>query len=116
MTRHWILPEQPASAAAPLLARMRAWVICRKIIAGQRFYLACLDNERVVGVAAMRDDSHLFQFFEGTRWHRCGIARQTWQRTLHDAQQRAGSCHFTLNSSATTVPVYRHLGFGRASR
>ena len=111
VTRHWILPEQPASAAAPLLAGMRAWVIRRKIIAGQRFHLACLDDGPLVGVAAMRDDSHLFQFFVGTRWHGCGIARQLWQRTLHDAQRRAGSCHFTLNSSAMAVPVYQHLGF-----
>lgn len=90
---------------------MQAWVIRRKSIVGQRFHLACLDDGRLIGVAAMRDDSHLFQFFAGTRWHGCGIARQPWQRTLHDAQQCAGSCHFTLSSSAMAVPVYRHLGF-----
>ena len=111
VTRRWILPGQPVAAAAPLLAGMRAWVIRRKIIAGQRFHLACLDDGRVVGVAAMRDDSHLFQFFVDTRWHGHGIARQLWQRTLRDARQRAGTRHFTLNSSAMAVPVYLHFGF-----
>ena len=111
VTRRWILPEQPVSAAASLLAGMRAWAIRRKIIAGQRFHLACLDNGRLVGVAAMRDDSHLFQFFVSTRWHGHGIARQLWQHALRDAQQRAGTRSVTLNSSAMAVPVYRHLGF-----
>lgn len=109
--RRWILPEQPASAAAPLLATMRAWVVRRKILGGHRFHLACLADGRVVGVAAMRDDSHLFQLFVSTRWQRHGIARQLWRRTLRDAQRRAGTCHFTLNSSAMAVPVYLGLGF-----
>jgi GNAT superfamily N-acetyltransferase len=111
VTRRWILPVQPVSATVPLLAGMRTWVIRRKIIDGQRFHLAYLDDGRVVGVAAMRDESHLFQFFVSTRWQGCGIARQLWQRVLHDAQRRAGTRHFTLNSSAMAVPVYRHFGF-----
>ena len=112
-SRRWILPEQPASAAAPLLATMGAWVVRRKLIGGQRFHLACLDNGSVVGVAAMRDDSHLFQFFVSTRWQRRGIARRLWRRTLRDAQRRAGTRHFTLNASAMAVSVYLGFGFVR---
>ncbi|WEN14190.1 GNAT family N-acetyltransferase [Rhodanobacter sp. AS-Z3] len=111
VTRRWILPEQPASAAPSLLYGMGARIIRRKILAGQRFQLACADDGRVVGVAAMRDDSHLFQFFVSTRLHRLGIARQLWQRTMRDAVRRAGTRRFTLNSSAMAVPVYLHLGF-----
>lgn len=112
--RRWILPEQPASAAVSLLATMHAGAVRRKIDDGQRFHLACLDDGRVVGVAAMRDDSHLFQFFVSTRWQRHGIARQLWRRTLRDARQRAGTCHFTLNSSAMAIPVYLKFGFVRS--
>jgi GNAT superfamily N-acetyltransferase len=111
VTRRWILPEQPASAAASLLYGMGARVIRRKILAGQRFHLAWQDDGRLAGVAAMRDDCHLFQFFVSTRLHGRGIARQLWQRTLRDAQRRAGTRHFTLNASAMAVPVYRRLGF-----
>lgn len=56
VTRRSILPGQPVSAAVPLLAGMRAWVIRRKIVNGQRFHLAYLDDGSVVGVAAMRDE------------------------------------------------------------
>lgn len=111
VTRRWILPEQPASAAVPILAGMGARVIRQKIQAGQRFHLAWLDGEHLVGVAAMRDDSHLFQFFVSTRLQGHGIARQLWQRVMRDAVRRAGTRHFTLNSSAVAEPVYERLGF-----
>jgi Acetyltransferase (GNAT) family. len=111
VTRRWILPEQPASAAEALLYGMTARVIRQKIRDGQRFHLAWLDGDRLVGVAAMRDDTHLFQFFVSTRMHGHGIARQLWQRTMRDAVSRAGTCHFTLKASAMAVPVYRHFGF-----
>ncbi|MFC5579938.1 GNAT family N-acetyltransferase [Rhodanobacter terrae] len=111
MTRRWILPEQPASAAVPLLYGMTARVIRQKIRDGQRFHLAWLDGDRLVGVAAMRDDAHLFQFFVSTRLHGHGIARQLWQRTMRDAVRRAGTRHFTLKASAMAVPVYLHFGF-----
>ncbi|MEO8997588.1 MAG: GNAT family N-acetyltransferase [Rhodanobacter sp.] len=58
----------------------------------------------------MRNDSHLFQFFVSTRLHGHGIARQLWQRTMHDAIRRAGTRHFTLKASAMAVPVYLHFG------
>jgi GNAT superfamily N-acetyltransferase len=111
VTRRWILPEQPASAAGALLYGMTARVIRQKIQDGQRFHLAWLDGGRLVGVAAMRDDAHLFQFFVSTRLHGHGIARQLWQRTMRDAVRRAGTRHFTLKASAMAMPVYLHFGF-----
>jgi GNAT superfamily N-acetyltransferase len=114
VTKRWILSEQPVSAAEGLLYGMSARVIRQKIRDGQRFHLAWLDDDHLVGVAAMRDDSHLFQFFVSTRRHGHGIARQLWQRTLRDAVRRAGTRHFTLKASAMAVPVYLHFGFVRS--
>lgn len=111
VTRRWILPEQPASAAPELLRGMSARVIRRKIIAGQRFHLACCEDGGLAGVAAMRDDCHLFQFFVSTRLHGRGIARRLWQRAMRDAVRRAGTRQFTLNASAMAAPVYRRFGF-----
>ncbi|HJW07745.1 MAG TPA: GNAT family N-acetyltransferase [Rhodanobacter sp.] len=111
VTRRWILPEQPASAAPELLHGMSARVIRKKILAGQRFHLACCADGRLAGVAAMRDDCHLFQFFVSTRLHGRGIARQLWRRAMRDAVRRAGTRQFTLNASAMAVPVYRRFGF-----
>ncbi len=111
VTCRWILPDLPSSAAPLLLTGMGARVIRGKIAAGQRFHLACQEDGRVVGVAAMRDNSHLFQFFVSTRLQRRGIARRLWRQVMRDAIRRAGTRHFTLNSSVMAVPVYRRLGF-----
>ena len=111
VTRRWILPEQPASAAPPLLLGMNALVIRGKILAGQRFHLAWDDDGCLVGVAAVRENSHLFQLFVTTRMHGHGIARRLWLRAMRDAMRRAGTRRFTLNASAMAVPVYRHFGF-----
>ncbi|MEO6798477.1 MAG: GNAT family N-acetyltransferase [Rhodanobacter sp.] len=111
VTRRWVLPDQPSIAAPLLLAGMGARAIRGKIASGQRFHVACQEDGRVVGVAAMRDDSHLFQYFVSTRMQRRGIARRLWLRVMRDAIRRAGTRHFTLNSSVMAIPVYRRLGF-----
>jgi GNAT superfamily N-acetyltransferase len=110
VTRRWILPGQSPAATMKLLAGMSAKAIRTKMSEGRRFHLALVDD-RLVGVAAMRDDSHLFQFFVSTRHQGRGIARRLWQRIMRDAVCRAGTRRFTLNSSQVAVPVYLRLGF-----
>ncbi|WP_338015385.1 GNAT family N-acetyltransferase [Dyella acidiphila] len=108
--RRWVLPDQSRKVAAALLARSSAKAMREKIQEGQRFHLAYLDDV-LVGVSAMRDDTHLVQFFVSTRYQGRGIARRLWWRTLRDAQRRAGTRRFTLNATRCAVPVYRRLGF-----
>ena len=110
VTRRWILPGQSPAAALKILTSMSAKAIRTVMLEGRRFHLALLDD-RVVGVAAMRDDSHLFQFFVSTRHQGRGISRRLWQRVMRDAVRRAGTRRFTLNSSLVAVSVYRRLGF-----
>ena len=89
---------------------MSAKAIRAKMAQGRRFHLA-LSGDRLVGVAAMRDDSHLFQFFVSTRYQRRGIARRLWLQIMRDAVRRADTRRFTLNASAVAIPVYLRLGF-----
>jgi GNAT superfamily N-acetyltransferase len=108
--RRWILPEQPEEVAVLLLAGMTAKSIRKKIGAGQRFHLAFVDDA-LAGVAAIRDDSHVFQLFVGTRYQGRGIARRLWHRVMRDSIRRAGTRFFTLNAAIGAVPVYLSLGF-----
>lgn len=110
VVRRWILPQQPVDAAGPLLAGMSVEAIRRKIREGQRFHLAFVGCT-LAGIAAIREDSHLFQLFVGTRHQGQGIARKLWQRVLKDSVRRAGTKYFTLNASVSAVPVYLRLGF-----
>ncbi|WP_266184103.1 GNAT family N-acetyltransferase [Dyella humicola] len=110
VTRRWILPRQSAKAAALILAGMTARSIRQKIDAGQRFHLAFV-NDVLVGTAAIRDDSHVFQLFVGTRYQGQGVATKLWHRLMRDSIRRAGTRFFTLNAAIGAVPVYLSLGF-----
>jgi GNAT superfamily N-acetyltransferase len=110
VARRWILPDQPYEAGQALLMRLGTQALRERMLAGQRFHLAWLDDV-LVGIAAMRDDCHLVQFFVGTRYQGRGIASRLWQRAMADAVRRAGTRRFTLNATRVAVPVYEHLGF-----
>lgn len=110
VTHRWIVPTQPRHAVGPLLRGMSARAIRAKLAAGQRFHLAFVD-EVLVGVAAIRDDRHVFQLFVGTKYQGRGIARKLWSRLRNDAIRRADTRVFTLNAAEGAVPVYLRLGF-----
>jgi GNAT superfamily N-acetyltransferase len=108
--RRWVVPEQPPAVAQALLAGLGTRALREKILDGQRFHLAYLDNV-LVGVAAMRDDNHLLHFYVSTRYQGRGIARRLWRHAQQDAVRRAGTRRFTLNATRRAVPVYLRLGF-----
>ena len=110
VVRRWVVPDQPRKAGRELLSRLAAKVLRQKMYEGQRFHLAYF-GDVLVGVAAMRDDSHLIHFYVSTRYQGRGIARRLWQRALRDAVRRAGTRRFTLNATRCALPVYLHLGF-----
>jgi GNAT superfamily N-acetyltransferase len=110
VVRRWVLPDQSRKAGKAFLSRISTKFLREKMIAGQRFHLAYLDDV-LVGVSGMRDDSHLVHFFVSTRYQGRGIARRLWQRTMRDAIRRAGTRRFTLNATRVAVPVYLRLGF-----
>ncbi len=106
----WVLPDQPRNVGRAMLARFSARGIRGRMCEGQRFHLAFLDD-RLVGVAAIRDDCHLVQLFVGTRYHGRGIATRLWLQVKRDAVRRAGTRRFTLNASRCALPFYLRLGF-----
>jgi len=110
VARRWILPDQSREAGQALLARLGTRVLRERMREGQRFHLAWLD-EVLVGIAGMRNDSHLVQFFVSTRYQGRGIATRLWRRAMADAVRRAGTRRFTLNATRVAVPVYEHFGF-----
>jgi len=110
VARRWILPDQSREAGQALLVRLGTRVLRERMREGQRFHLAWLD-EVLVGIAGMRNDSHLVQFFVSTRYQGRGIATRLWRRAMADAVRRAGTRRFTLNATRVAVPVYEHFGF-----
>lgn len=112
VVRRWITPTQPPHGALAVEEGLATPVIRKKIQAGQRFHLAFVHGA-LAGVAAVRNDNHVFQLFVGTRHQGQGIARKLWNRLRNDCMRRADTRVFTLNAALGAVPVYLHLGFVR---
>lgn len=70
------------------------------------FYGAYEDN-KILGVIATKDFSHIALFFVDGKYHKQGIGRKLYNKVeaLND------KAFFTVNSSPYAHEVYKHLGF-----
>lgn len=112
VVRRWIAPLQPKEGIASIEASLRVAVIRQRMAAGQRFHLAFRDGV-LVGIGAIRNDSHVFHLFVGTRYQGQGIARRLWHRMREDGMRRADTRVFTLYAAPNAESFYAHLGFER---
>ncbi|MET0232914.1 MAG: GNAT family N-acetyltransferase, partial [Rhodanobacteraceae bacterium] len=110
VTRQDVLPGQTTAAAAHLMETMSARNERLRIREGKRYHVAEIGG-RIVGVVAIRDDSHVFRLFVARRWRGRGIARRLLDRAILDCRKRAGARTITLNASPFAVAAYRRLGF-----
>lgn len=110
LTRRYVLPDQPESAAGKLLAWMTPAALAARIEAGHRHHLAEV-GAALAGVVATRDDCHVHLLFVDTSFQRRGIARALWETALSACVDAARPARITVNASAYAVPVYRRLGF-----
>ena len=65
------------------------------------------DNNKIVGVLAMRKPQHISLFFVDENYHKKGIGRSLFELMKQDYEEK----EFTVNSSPYAVEVYKHLGF-----
>lgn len=78
-----------------------------------RYFVAEQDG-RIVGMAAMRDNSHLYQLFVDTNLHGSGIGRRLWDHAREESRRSGNAGRFTVNATPETIPVYQRWGFAVA--
>lgn len=66
-----------------------------------------VDDNRVVGYIAIRNDQHLYYLFVAEGYQGRGLARRLWEH----ARSASGSDRFVVRSSSYAVPVYEKFGF-----
>jgi ribosomal protein S18 acetylase RimI-like enzyme len=93
-----------------LLSSMTPASIRKYIQSGYRYHVAETDN-KLVGVAAVRDNTHLYHFFVAEQYQRQGIARKLWQVAMEACMAEKEVSEFTVNSSEYALEVYEKLGF-----
>lgn len=63
---------------------------------------------QLVGVIALRDQTHVYHLFVASEHQNQGLARQLWQ---HVQQHYPLADTITVNASVYAVPVYQRFGF-----
>lgn len=74
-------------------------------------YLVGIVEDRLVGIVAIRDNSHLYHLFVDESAQGKGYSRLLWEHAKARAQARGNAAKFTVNSSVFALPVYAAFGF-----
>jgi len=109
LAEEFIVGDFPAAGREHLLSEFSTPAMAGRLASAEyRFHLAESRGE-LLGIVALRGDSHLFALFVSKAWQRRGLARRLW----NEARQAAPADveRFTVNASRFAVPVYERLGF-----
>jgi len=85
--------------------------IAEKLDKEELFILGCYYNEKLVGVIATRNISHICMLFVCREYHRRGIAKSLFQSVLEQVKIYTNIGQITVKSSIYAKDVYNRLGF-----
>jgi len=68
-------------------------------------------DDKIIGVIATREFSHIALMFVDKHHHRKGIARKLFNIVLEELHEEQDATHITVNSSPYAVTAYECLGF-----
>ncbi len=108
--RAFITPHYSSTGAAVLLESMTAEETRGRMERGFR-YIVAVDGDSIVGVGAMKENTHLYHLFVAATHHGQGIARRMWEDLRDHALAHGNPGRITVNSSRYAVPVYERFGF-----
>ena len=74
-------------------------------------YFIAEAEDKIIGVAGIRENSHLAHNFVDSQWHRRGISKQLWKLASEECLRRGNPGYFELRASTYTIPVYEKWGF-----
>lgn len=84
----------------------------RRYLAQEGFrYHVALREEELVGVVAVRDNTHLFHLFIREALHGQGLGQRLWELARDDAMARGNPGNFTVKAARRAAGWYHRLGF-----
>lgn len=82
--------------------------------AGKLRVICCKNNSEIIGVIAIRDNSHISLLFVQKEYHRQGIASKLFKiATEKCCKTNPELKNITVNSSPYAVMIYEKMGFER---
>lgn len=106
LARHLLDADSGASAHA-FLASLTPASFTDRLVDKEFAHYVIEDAGALVGMIAMRGDSHIHHLFVSRSSRQRGIARRLWEHALRIHGRR----EYTVNSSEIAVPVYERFGF-----
>jgi len=108
---HYFLSDASGKGAPAFLSTISETAILG-YIANPRFrYLVGYLGEELAGVAALRDNRHVYHLFVSPSHHRQGLATSLWWHLQRQSIDAGNTDGFTVNSSLYAVSIYRRWGF-----
>jgi GNAT superfamily N-acetyltransferase len=108
---HYCLSDQPGEGTKGFLASLSQTAVSGYIRNPDFCYIVGLLDDKLAGIAALRNNKHVYHLFVSPAHHRRGAATQLWQHLKSHAIASGNTAGFTVNSSLFAVPVYAHWGF-----
>ena len=111
LSEEFIAAEFSETGKQNFLREFTAEKIAEKMSADNfRFHLAEDDGD-LIGVVAVRDNTHLFYLFVAKSHQKRGVSRVLWERAKSESLPFNNSGVFTVNASNYAVKAYERLGF-----
>ena len=104
-------PEYSAEGVAEFKAFIEPAFITGKMASGEFHLWSAFENEKIVGVIAIKPPLHISLLFVDKQYHRRGIARKLFETVINDKSIAGEHTAVTVNSSPYAVEIYRRLGF-----
>ena len=73
--------------------------------------LAAFNNNIIVGIIGVRNETHISLLFVDSEYHKKGIARRLVEKTFERTYEKYGKREMTVNSSPYAVGFYHKMGF-----
>ena len=80
-------------------------------IEGKYNVLAAFNNNIIVGIISVRNETHISLLFVDSEYHKKGIARRLVEKTFERTYEKYGKREMTVNSSPYAVGFYHKMGF-----
>jgi GNAT superfamily N-acetyltransferase len=108
---HYFLADPSAAGAEGFLSTISQAAIAGYIGSPDFIYVMGMLEGELAGVAALKENKHVYHLFVHPRFHRLGIARQLWLHLKEKAMAGGNPGIFTVNSTVYAAPVYERFGF-----
>jgi len=115
LTEKFIVSDFTDKGRENLLDSMTPAAIAKYIRSGYRYHVA-EDEDKIVGIVAIRENSHLYHLFVAESHQGRGLAKALWKKAMNEALCLGNPGEFTVSSSLNAQPVYEHLGFVAQSK